>query len=328
MRCSRGWPTTASTTATAVATPTVCGSRTSTGTAGRCTPAAWWATRRCSRSSPDEGLGAVILQNGGGDKLGVRHRRVRHGACEPRGRRPARRCGRLPRRPRSPTAADYVGALRGRRRPRRSTCEAVDDGLSVAIGGARRCASSATRSADEVGDAFLVAHEALDRFPLRFVRDDDGVGRRGVPRAHVVPRRALPRRRARLRCRRSSSATSGLYRNDSPWNPVVRVLARKGRLELDWPYDSGDQGGGPMIPLDDGSFAVGAERDPRAGAVRGRDVRWAHRRGARERRSLVPLVRRGCPRRLGRLDLLLAHEADRLAVGPHVELGRLRARAR
>ena len=31
---------------------------------------------------------------------------------------------------------------------------------------------------------------------------------------------------------------------------------------LDWPYDSGDQGGGTLIPLDDGSFAVGAERDP------------------------------------------------------------------
>ncbi|MBA3764844.1 MAG: hypothetical protein H0X05_04965, partial [Actinobacteria bacterium] len=56
----------------------------------------------------------------------------------------------------------------------------------------------------------------------------------------------------------------GLYRNDSPWNPVLRVLARKGGLVLQWPYDSGDQGAaGRLVPLGDGWFAVGEERDPR-----------------------------------------------------------------
>ncbi len=56
--------------------------------------------------------------------------------------------------------------------------------------------------------------------------------------------------------------TPGFYRNDSPWSPVMRVLARKGKLVLQWPYEQRRSGGGTLIPLDDGSFAVGAERDP------------------------------------------------------------------
>ena len=134
---------------------------------------------------PDEGLGAVILQNGGGDK---------HGSSRPRSRRSARasrapsspRPGRRPRRPRSRRPPSTSGATRATtaacsRSTRSTTAWPSRSGPST-------CASSATLSRPSVGDAFLVAHDALDRFPLRFARDGDGSGRRGVPRADLVPR--------------------------------------------------------------------------------------------------------------------------------------------
>jgi D-alanyl-D-alanine carboxypeptidase len=207
---------------------------------------------------PDEGLGAVILQNGGGGKRGVitaafaTVRASLAGTDLPPVWAP-------PAATEIPAAADYEGRYEGDD-GRTLEVQAGDDGLAISIGGLEVRLERDPLSA-EVGDAFLVAHEALDRFPLRFARDDDGVvveafhgptwfrGERfhGDEPAPLPP--ALERH-------------VGLYRNDSPWNPVVRVLTRKGRLELDWPYDSGDQGGGPLLVLDDGSFAVGAERDP------------------------------------------------------------------
>jgi D-alanyl-D-alanine carboxypeptidase len=207
---------------------------------------------------PDEGLGAVILQNGGGDKRAVLTaafatvRASLAGADLPPVWAP-------PAPTEIPTAADYVGHYEGDD-GRTLEVRAADDGLAISIGGLEVRLERDPLSA-EVGDSFLLAHEALDRFPLRFVRDDDGVvveafhgptwfrGERFQGDEPAPLPQALERH-------------VGLYRNDSPWNPVVRVLARKGRLELDWPYDSGDQGGGPMTALADGSFAVRAERDP------------------------------------------------------------------
>ena len=114
-----------------------------------------------------------------------------------------------------------------------------------------------------MGDAFLVAHEALDRFPLEFSRDADGTvveafhgdtWFRGTAYAGPEPE-PLPE---------AYAAYPGFYRNDSPWGPVLRVLARKGALVLQWPYESRRPGRRrPRCPLADGSFAVGAERDPR-----------------------------------------------------------------
>jgi hypothetical protein len=55
-----------------------------------------------------------------------------------------------------------------------------------------------------------------------------------------------------------------LYRNDDPWAPVLRILARNGKLVLQWPYEVGNGSTvGELVPLDDGWFAVGAVRDPR-----------------------------------------------------------------
>ena len=45
---------------------------------------------------------------------------------------------------------------------------------------------------------------------------------------------------------------------------MIRVLVRKGTLVLQWPFESPEPGSDTrLVPLADGSFAVGAERDPR-----------------------------------------------------------------
>ena len=138
-------------------------------------------------------------------------------------------------------------------------------------------------------DAFLVAHDALDRFPLEFGRDDDGpvveafhgptwFRREGVAFSEPAD---LPEA---LRC------APGLYRNNDPWAPVLRILARKGELVLQWPYEvAGAIDSRTLIPLRDGWFAVGAERDPRRirflGDVDGKAV-VAEYNGGRWYRSL------------------------------------------
>jgi D-alanyl-D-alanine carboxypeptidase len=211
--------------------------------------------------SPDEGLGVVILQNGGGAKGAV----VRYaleavrvslaGADLPETWAP-------PAPTDVPKAQDYVGRYEGDD-GRALMVRAVDDGVAVSIG-PLTVRLERDPLEPEPGDAFLLAHDALDRFPLEFARDENGVvveafhgptwfRREDAPLAHDPG--DLP---AELR------AYPGLYRNDDPWAPVFRILARKGGLALQWPYEVGDEGtAGRLIELDDGWFAVGAVRDPR-----------------------------------------------------------------
>ena len=210
--------------------------------------------------SPDDGLGLVLLQNGGGAKRGVAAAALASLRASLAGEEmPEVWTPPLP--TEIPKAADYVGHYAGDD-DRELEVEAVDDGLVAHIGPLAVRLERDPLTA-EVGDTFLVAHEALDRFPLEFVRDAGGrvveafhgeTWLRGEAYSGSEPEplptewRALP----------------GLYRNDSPWNPVLRVLARKGGLVLQWPYESSEQGAdGWLLPLDDGTFAVGAERDPR-----------------------------------------------------------------
>jgi len=210
--------------------------------------------------SPDDGLGVVILQNGGGDK----HAMVAHSLATVR----ASVAGdELPPvwAPPAPTeipgADHYVGRYLGDD-GRKLEVEAVEDGLGVTLGplSVRLERDPLER---EPGDAFLVAHEALDRFPLEFVRDATGSAveafhgatwfrREGVPVAEIDE---LPD---------AWQGFEGFYRNDDPWAPALRILARKGGLVLQWPYEVGNGGtAGELIPLDEGWFAVGAVRDPR-----------------------------------------------------------------
>ncbi|MGH2539860.1 MAG: serine hydrolase domain-containing protein [Actinomycetota bacterium] len=210
--------------------------------------------------SPDDGLGVVVLQNGGGDKGGVAGYAFAAARANLAGND-------LPETwaPPPPTeiphAGDFVGRYEGDD-GRVLEVEAVESGLSIAMGSLIVRLERDPLEA-QVGDAFLVAHEALDRFPLEFARDESGTvveafhgptWFRGEAYSGPGPE-PLPE---------AWAAYPGFYRNDSPWSPAFRVMARKGGLILQWPYESGDQGtGGRLTPLDGGSFAVGAERDPR-----------------------------------------------------------------
>jgi CubicO group peptidase (beta-lactamase class C family) len=210
--------------------------------------------------SPDERLGVVALQNGGGTLRPV----VAYAFEAVRvslegGELPAIRA--LPAPTEIPRAEEYVGRYEGDD-GRVLDVRAVEDGLAVTVG-PLTVRLERDPLAQEAGDTFLVAHEALDRFPLEFARDDDGTvveafhgatWFRGETYAGREPTE-LPEELA---------AFPGLYRNDDPWAPVIRVLARKGSLVLQWPYEVGDEGtAGRLLAMDDGWFAVGAERDPR-----------------------------------------------------------------
>jgi hypothetical protein len=160
-----------------------------------------------------------------------------------------------------PRASHYAGRYAGDD-GRELEVEPVEDGLGISIG-----PLSVRLERDpltgEPGDVFLVAHEALDRFPLEFGRDDEGTvveafhgptwfRKEGAPVEEIAD---LPD---------ALQGLAGVYRNDDPWAPLLRVLPRKGMLVLQWPYEVGDGStAGELIPLDDGWFAVGAVRDPR-----------------------------------------------------------------
>jgi D-alanyl-D-alanine carboxypeptidase len=211
--------------------------------------------------SLDEGLGVVILQNGGGTKGAV----VRYaleavraslaGADLPETWAP-------PAPTDVPKAQDYVGRYEGDD-GRALMVRAVDDGVAVSIG-PLTVRLERDPLEPEPGDAFLLAHDALDRFPLEFARDENGMVVEAFHGPTWFRREDAPLAHDPGDLSEELRAYPGLYRNDDPWAPVFRILARKGGLALQWPYEVGDEGtAGRLIELDDGWFAVGAVRDPR-----------------------------------------------------------------
>jgi D-alanyl-D-alanine carboxypeptidase len=210
--------------------------------------------------SPDEKLGAVILQNGGGSKDEVLKQALQVARASLRGEV-------LPEvwAPPAPTAipkaAEYVGRYVGDD-GRTMQIDTEDDGLRLTIG-PLSVRPERDPLVTAVGDTLQLPHPALDRFMLSFGRDADGkvveafhgpTWFRGADYAGPDPQ-ALPD---------GWSGYPGLYRNDNPWSPVLRIVAQKGRLVLHWPSDTGDEGGvAALLALDDEWFAVGQERDPR-----------------------------------------------------------------
>ena len=208
---------------------------------------------------PDEGFACVILQNGGGDKRGVMASALATiatalaGESLPEAWAP-------PAATTIPDARRYTGTYAGDD-GRTLVVDAVDDGLRVTLGPV-----SARLERDplehQVGPTFLVAHPALERHPLEFGSDGSGTvieafhggtWFRGDAYAGAEP--AEPPDDWRRH--------PGLYRNDDPWGPVLRVVLRKGRLAISYPTDVADEEGGELVPLDDGSFAVGDVAAPR-----------------------------------------------------------------
>lgn len=209
--------------------------------------------------APDEGLGVVVLQNGDGAKRGVSAYALEAVVASLAGRDlpPAWT-------PPAPTSIPSPHAYSGRYvgdDGRILVVEPVEDGLAATVG--PLVVRLERDPLEDPGDAFLLAHEALDRYPLEFVRDEAGVvveafhgstWFRGERYAGPEPARLLDR----------LAPFVGLYRNDSPWNPLVQVVARKGELVLRWPYEGvGEVTDGRLLPLGDGTFAVGDEREPR-----------------------------------------------------------------
>jgi D-alanyl-D-alanine carboxypeptidase len=209
--------------------------------------------------SPDDGLGVVLLQNGEGAKQGVAAYALAAARASLAGEE-------LPQfwTPPAPTsipkALEYVGQFEGDD-GRILEVEAETDGLAITLGPLRIRLERDPLERD-VGDRFLVVHEALDRSPLEFGRDEQGrvveafhgsTWFRGVAYEGPAPG-VLPE---------GWSGFPGLYRSNNPWNPLLRVLARKGGLNVRWSDELGEDGDGRLIALADGSFAVGSERDPR-----------------------------------------------------------------
>jgi hypothetical protein len=150
-----------------------------------------------------------------------------------------------------PNAEAYVGTYRNDARS--VVVEPDGDGLAL-VHGDRRARLETVRDAD---DLFLVDDALLDRWPLRFGRDEGGVvveaflgddwlvnerWRGPAPRTHPPAWEAFP----------------GLYRRANAWSPTLRVALRKGRLVLEW-NDDFEEVSEELVPLEDDWFHVGLQ---------------------------------------------------------------------
>jgi CubicO group peptidase (beta-lactamase class C family) len=207
----------------------------------------------------DSGIGIVIMQNGGGSKLGLA--RASLDAIR------ASLSDAAPPDPWSPPAATSIPGAEAFVGEYRSeggdtlTVRVEADGLGVRL---RDVDARLERDPlDPPADTFVVVHPDLELFALRFGRDGEGRvleafhgnswfrGERydgGEPEPPPEEWRAYP----------------GLYRNDDPWSPTLRIVLRKGRLAMQWPVElSDEEGDDELRPLGDGWFAAGEPWRPR-----------------------------------------------------------------
>lgn len=208
---------------------------------------------------PASGLGVVILQNGGGTKTGV----VRYAfdavrACISDA--PLPEVWAPPAATAIPYAAEFSGDYRGYGG---ATLSVAPDGDGLRIGLGDASARLERDPLAEPTDFFLVVDPDLDRFPLRFGRNADG---RVVEAFHGNTWFRGDRYEGPEPVEPPTEwlACPGLYRNDDPWMPTLRVVLRKGKLALQWPVELSDEAGeAELEPLEDGWFAVGEEWQPR-----------------------------------------------------------------
>jgi len=216
----------------------------------------------------DEGLGCVLLQNGGGGRqliVAAVLEAVRAGLSGD----PMPAPWTPPAATTIPAADLFVGAYVGDD-GRSLGVQREADGLAITIGSVTAPLERDPLLRDP-GSTFLVVHPALERFPLEFRRDAEGLvveafhgGTWFRGERYEGPDPEEPPAEWRRH--------PGLYRNDDPWGAVLRIVLRKGRLAILWPTSAGDEEGGDLTPLDDGSFAIGDPALPRRVRFEG-DVR-------------------------------------------------------
>jgi len=203
-------------------------------------------------AEPESGLGVVVLQNGSGSKEGLlnyAHDAVR--ACITDA--PLPEVWAPPEPTSIPEADAFVGEYVDPETEEQLLVRRDADGLRATIGDAsgRLERDPLTQSA---GSQFLVVHADLERFPMRFARGDDGranevfhghrwfhAERYDGALPEPVPEEWL--------------ALPGLYRNDDPWMPTLRV-----QFPVEWGDEEGDA---ELRPLEDGWFSAGEPWQPR-----------------------------------------------------------------
>ena len=202
------------------------------------------------RVETESELAALVLQNGSGSRAGLMGATFDAVKAGVRGRSfpdpwtpPAAT--------EIPDAASYVGTFEGDDGSALRV-ETDGDGLLVHLGD-----RSGRLERDPLGlsgDGFVVVDTELERYQLSFGRDDEG----SVVEAAHGPRWFRGEDYGRSDPEPAPAdwrAFPGLYRNDDPWLPTLRVLLRRERLWLSFPiYEEGEV---ELTPLDGGWFAAG-----------------------------------------------------------------------
>ena len=191
---------------------------------------------------PDEGLAVAICENGSGEKRPLAGFALSSVAAVLRGSDP-------PDEPtwHAPLAADLAGSYVAGSRT--LSIEAGDGAGTVRAGplaaGLRRLGAEP--------DELVVVHPALDRYPLRVMREPDGTiaGLAHGPTWFVREGASAP---APTTAPAAGEAIVGLYRTDSPWYRAFRVYLRNGRPYLLHPT-AGDER--ELLARADGTFGVG-----------------------------------------------------------------------
>jgi CubicO group peptidase (beta-lactamase class C family) len=211
---------------------------------------------------PEAGLGVVVLMNGNEDRRDLVDYVLEAGRAEAAGRALPE-----PPPPADPThlgdaAEEYAGvytapgdgpeAGEGPTGRRSLTLAAAEGRLVLQLEGA-----DVVLERDD-GDVFLVPHPDLDRFALRFWRDDEG---RVTHVTHGADWFAGPAYGgpAGFASVPDAAALCGHYHCWNPWMNHLRIVERRGSLWLIAPWVEEAAGEIELVPLGGGSFRVGRE---------------------------------------------------------------------
>jgi CubicO group peptidase (beta-lactamase class C family) len=204
---------------------------------------------------PDEGLGCVMLLNGQGDRVRSVGYALDAVGATIRGE-PVPAVAHPPDPARVEDAADYEGTYRDGDREIR--IQVKDGGLVLVDGTVEAILEREPLIDGRYHDRFVAVHEELDRFPVTFHRRDGRIVEAIHGPARFVrdgePRADAPELPA------TWHAFEGLYRSHDPWDPVLRVYGRDGRLFL---LSPGDEEEWELTPLENEYFVAGDPWAPR-----------------------------------------------------------------